>query len=433
MTADIPEIKALKDRKPIFWINPTLHSAADALAGLPLGQDDMSAAERRLAWFAPLLAALFPELGKTGGIIESAVVPVPAMQAALAPNLPGRIWIKADHDLPVSGSVKARGGIYEVLLFAENLAREKGLLASGEDASRLADDEVRNLFGKYTVAVGSTGNLGLSIGTMAAALGFKAVVHMSADAKDWKKHRLRNRGVTVVEHDADYGRAVQAGRLEAAKDPNAYFVDDENSEALFLGYSVAARRLQIQFRDLGVAVDRDHPLFVYLPCGVGGAPGGIAFGLKQVFGDRVHCFFAEPVQAPCMLLALATGAIAPVADLGLTLTTEADGLAVGRASERVVGLIRNLVSGIFTVPDTDLFCHLGMLFNQEAIRIESSAAAGFGGPARLIQTSSGRDYLEKQRLTDRLDGATHLIWSTGGRLVPADEFNGFLRRRDASA
>ena len=427
---ELSVLQKLKQDKPWLWLNPGLGCTPDAR----LSMADIQDAEARLQRFAPFLQTLFPELAASCGLIESELFSAPTMAKHLSQGLnplPGHLWIKADHDLPVAGSIKARGGIYEVLHFAEALALENGLLKSTDDDYRqLADEKARALFQQYTLSVGSTGNLGLSIGLISAALGFQACVHMSVEAKQWKKDRLRNNGVTVVEHSNDYSNAVSAGRIAAEQDDYAYFVDDENSEHLFLGYSVAALRLKTQLHEKNVAVDAEHPLFVYIPCGVGGAPGGITFGLKQVFGEAVHCFFAEPTQAPCMLLGMATEFKndLTVYDAGLAINTEADGLAVGQASQLVGEIMKPLLSGIFTVEDDQLFRDLYQLKESEGLKIEPSAAAGFSGPRQLCQTDEGLDYINQYGLAGKLDQAVHLVWTTGGCFVPKDEYQGFYQR-----
>lgn len=266
-------LQALRRADPCLWFNP--HRSADIPAAMRAGDrhislHDTQAAADRFRRFAGLMARLFPELEAAGGIIESPLVEAGALPEAigLEPGC-GRLWIKADHGLPVAGSIKARGGIHEVLEFAEALALREGLLSAGQDCRVLAEPAAREVFGRHQVAVGSTGNLGLSIGVAASALGFRAAVHMSADAKEWKKERLRRRGVEVVEHTGDYERAVAAGRSQAQADPFSHFVDDERSLSLLLGYSAAALHLRGQLAEQGIAVDAAHPLFVYLPCGVG--------------------------------------------------------------------------------------------------------------------------------------------------------------------
>ncbi len=412
----------LKAGKPLLWLNPQLAPTGKVLAGLASSNSitlaDIEAADGLLRRWAPALEKLFPELTVSTGLIESQLIELTDTDRVTGVKTKGRSFIKGDHALPVAGSIKARGGIYEVLVYAEELAAKHGLLSADRDPLRLLGDEARTLFATHTVAVGSTGNLGLSIGVMASALGFHAVVHMSHDAKQWKKERLRKRGVDVVEHQGDYAAAVAAGRQTAAASEKSYFVDDENSRNLFLGYAVAALRLKTQLAESDVTVDAANPLCVYLPCGVGGAPGGITFGLKHVFGDAVQCFFAEPCASPAMLVRLAsTSGPRSVYDIGLDNVTEADGLAVGEASELVYELVHELVSGVYTVADDDLFRVLAHLRHLNGIEIEPSASASF----------LGLKLMESAFLANNAN-ATHIFWTTGGAFVPAEEHEKFYRR-----
>jgi D-serine dehydratase len=98
---------------------------------LPLSRHDILEAEKRSDRFAPLLEALFPDLRDSRGIIESELIPTPKLAERLhLPESSGSLFVKADHALPVAGSIKARGGIYAVLHFAEKLALEKKILDS---------------------------------------------------------------------------------------------------------------------------------------------------------------------------------------------------------------------------------------------------------------------------------------------------------------
>lgn len=388
----------------VFWINPDAGEKED----LPFSIEDINDAEKRLARFSKYIEKAFPETASSKGIIESELVEIPKMKEELVKmtgDFEGRLFIKKDSHLPVSGSIKARGGIYEVLKFAEEVAMKAGMLSIDDDYSILLEDRFKELFSKYSVAVGSTGNLGLSIGIISAKLGFKVTVHMSADARQWKKDLLRSKGVTVIEYPQDYQVAVAQGRKEAANDPCCHFVDDEASTDLFLGYSVAAKRIVKQFEDNNILCDKDHQVYVYIPCGVGGAPGGVTFGLKTVFGDNIHIYFAEPTHSPCITLGMATGLNDGIscADIGLDGKTQADGLACGRASSLAGKVLRTLLDGCYTIQYEELYPFLTKLKDLEDIFIEPSSTASFIGPALVNKPG------------------THILWATGGNMVPEDE------------
>lgn len=408
---EFPKLKSMMEYNEILWVNDNQLPAENVLLELMLNEDDILDAEARLKRFAPYIAHVFPEAADHAGIIESPLTELTQIQDSLkditGKEINGSFYLKEDNKLPISGSVKARGGIYEVLAFAEKLALDARLITEDDgDYKKFADDEFKTHFSKYSLVCGSTGNLGLSIGIMGAELGFNVVIHMSDDARQWKKDMLRSKGVTVVEHSDDYSKAVARGREETAGDPKSYFIDDENSKTLFLGYAVAAIRLKAQLQAENININAEHPLNVYLPCGVGGGPGGIAFGLKVIFADAVNCYFAEPTHSPCMTIGMMTNCHDKISvqDFGIDNITAADGLAVGRASGFVGELLENLISGSYTVSDENLFKMLAVMDSEENIKLEPSALAGVIGPA-VVNTNG-----------------VHIAWSTGGDMVPEDVY-----------
>ena len=136
----------LRAAQPCLWTNPGRQAEVPSRLSVgtgSVGVEDMQAAVARFGRFTPLLAELFPqELQASGGVIESPLVPAPALGQALGLGAAdGALGVKCDHLLPVAGSIKARGGIHEVLEFAETLALEHGLVAPGSDYRALAQPE----------------------------------------------------------------------------------------------------------------------------------------------------------------------------------------------------------------------------------------------------------------------------------------------------
>ncbi|MFZ3577756.1 D-serine ammonia-lyase [Virgibacillus sp. DJP39] len=413
--------------KSVLWTNPNLRRVK-GLPKQPIDKNDMAMAEQLWERFSPYLAKVFDETKAANGIIESPLRKVDSMKKRIESEYStfsgGDLFLKCDNELPIAGSIKARGGVYEVLHHAEQLALESGLITKEGNYEQFASDKFKKLFNQYSIGVGSTGNLGLSIGIISAELGFNVFVYMSADAKKWKKDLLRSKGAHVLEFAGDFSEAISTGREKTIADPKGYFVDDEDSKHLFLGYSVAALRLNKQLKAQNVLVDAEHPLFVYLPCGVGGSPGGVTFGLKQVFGDHVHCFFVEPTHSPSVLLGLLTSLKEKVSvqDFGLDNKTEADGLAVGRPSKFATSISDYLASGIYTVEDNELYKLLAMLADSENIYLEPSATAGLLGPEKVLNST----YLTQKELCP--GNVTHLAWATGGALVPKEEMKHFYEK-----
>ena len=131
-----------------------------------------------------------------------------------------------------------------------------------------------------------------------------------------------------------------------------------------------------------------------------------------------------------MLLGLMTGLqdALDVRDFGLDNVTESDGLAVASPSGLVCRMMQHRISGVYTIQDEMLFRLLRIARDTEDIVLEPSAAAGLSGPAMLLQSQAGENYLRRQGLMDAMPSATQLVWATGGSMVPEEEMQEYYRR-----
>jgi D-serine dehydratase len=107
--------------------------------------------------------------------------------------------------------------------------------------------------------------------------------------------------------------------------------------------------------------------------------------------------------------------------------TAADGLAVGRPSGFVGNAMRRLLDGYFTVSDEELYRLVALTEASEGIRLEPSAVAGIPGIRHVLEETQG--YRARMGLNDDcMARATHIVWATGGSMVPAAEMDAYIAK-----
>jgi D-serine dehydratase len=122
-----------------------------------------------------------------------------------------------------------------------------------------------------------------------------------------------------------------------------------------------------------------------------------------------------------MLLGMATGlnSAISVQDIGVDNRTVADGLAVGRASGFVGGLMAPFMSGCYSLEDGRMYRMLAQLADTEGLKLEPSALAGMYGPVLMAKDPVLSAYPVPR------ENAVQLVWATGGSMVPPSEMQAY--------
>lgn len=83
-----------------------------------------------------------------------------------------------------------------------------------------------------------------------------------------------------------------------------------------------------------------------------------------------------------------------------------------------------MLSGIATIQDAKLYDLMRGLLTTEDIFIEPSSCAAF---AALIRPEDMNTYIMVYGLQDKMKHATHIAWATGGRMVPAETREAYIK------
>ncbi len=355
----------------------------------------VKAAQNRFMRFLPYIASAFPETAEKKGVIESVLVPLspndtsgqaeasPMSSVSINPiqdawkqeglALRGKVFLKDETKLPISGSVKDRGVIHGIMRLAETLMQREKMLLPNENYARIDSDEFREFFGRYTIPAEEQGSGKTTecIRRFAGRLGFQTELPGEPSGQQAAP--------------ADMGGEQQAKPAGAASAENVHELNYRESEDVFFGYATAAVRLAIQLMKQGAAVDEEHPLFVYLPGISGMAAGGICYGLKQKFGDCAHCFYAELPDA-------------------------ADG-AKSQFAEEHAG---NLVSGRVTVSEDALPGYQHLLKEAADCRVSAEGSAAMALLKEFARPSVMEAYLASRGLSHiGPEQVTQVVWAAG--------------------
>ena len=99
-------------------------------------------------------------------------------------------------------------------------------------------------------------------------------------------------------------------------------------------------------------------------------------------------------------------------------------LTPGQASLLATACMQDRLAGVFTVQDTALREYLALAGKLLGEKLEPSATAGFAGPGWLADSTIGREWCAAHKVDPAK--ATHVLWSTGGGLVPEPVYQRWL-------
>jgi threonine dehydratase len=245
------------------------------------------------------------------------------------------VFLKLETELP-TGSFKVRGALYAL-------------------AARLKRERVRE------VIASSTGNHGAAVAYAAKLLGVKARIFLPAGCNPVKRARIAALGAEIVESGgSDLAHAFQLAAQHARR-KGVYFLNDATDADLPAGPATIGCEILEQLPKVSSIV---------VPMGDTALIRGIAAAVKQL-APRVKVIGVQAEQAPSYYLSWKEDRVVATE----TCNTIADGLATRTPDPANVRAVKELVSDVVVVSETQMLRAIETLLLEEHVLAEPAGAA----------------------------------------------------------
>ena len=282
--------------------------------------------------------------------IRASIYLSPCTISATFSQLTGNsIYLKLDN-LQRTGAFKERGALNKLLTLTKQ-ERDQGVIAA------------------------SAGNHAQGLAYHAGKLGIRAQICMPLTTPLIKVSATKAYGADVVLHGANYDEACEEA-IHRGNQQQLTFVHPFDDDAVIAGQGT-----------IGLEMLQQHPEIeaVVVPIGGGGLIGGIACAIKET-NPKVQIVGVQTSRLPSMKAAVTQGKPVTIP----AAATIADGIAVRRAGDRTLPLVKKYVDQIVTVDEEEIANAILLLLEREKTMAEGAGAAAIAAMVNHKVELSGK-------------------------------------------
>lgn len=267
-----------------------------------------------------------------------------------------RLRKRVRHTELISSNHFSRQLGYPLLLKCENLQTTGAFKLRGAMNFMTARDRSELAQG---VTAASAGNHAQGVAYAADLLGVAARIFMPESTPPQKVQSTRELGAEVVLTGANFDESFAAAQADSQAN-GTVFIHPFDDPLVMAGQGT-----------IGLEILKDLPDLanIVVPIGGGGLLAGIAVAIKEQH-PQVRIIGVETAAAPCMYRAVQDNRISEV-PLSVTI---ADGIAVKKAGQQTMPIIRDLVDELVLVEEEEIALAIVALLEKRKLLVEGAGA-----------------------------------------------------------